>query len=251
MATQAALWRAEPESPAMNQPLSYESLEPLKVVRPVDRIGYIAELCRAKRVLDIGCLDETSLHKQDTLHWLHGRITQTARSVIGVDLSDLLPAEGIETAPNARIHRGDGTNPQVPGLVDADIDIVVAGEFIEHIESPLDFFATMRRRFAGRELVISTPNAMGFGNTVLGALRREAQHPDHIHLFSYKILNTLCTRAGFKSWQIVPYRFYATDMILSSRGRKRLAAQATEKMVRAVERMFPLLSLGYVVRAEL
>ena len=103
----------------------------------------------------------------------------------------------------------------------------------------------------GGQLVISTPNATSFANTLLGMMKREVQHPDHIQIFSYKVLNTLCLRAGFKDWRIIPYRFYATEMILNSRGVKRAAAKLVEKGVRVVERCFPMLSFGYAVNITL
>lgn len=231
--------------------LAYTTLERLSVRNPVDRIDYLAELRRGKCVLDLGALDETALRKRDTTHWLHGRISQVAAKVIGIDCSDSLPAEGLPSGPNSRIYKGDATDPQVPEQRDEDIEIIVAGEFLEHIESPTAFLQTMRRRFPGRELVISTPNGLAFSNTLLGAARREAQHPDHIHLFTFKILNTLALRAGFDTWEIIPYRFYATEIIMSSKGATRLMAMLTERLVRVVEQMFPLLSFGYVLRARL
>ena len=77
------------------------------------------------------------------------------------------------------------------------------------------------------------------------------QHPDHLNTFSFKILNTLCLRAGFRDWQIVPYRFFATEMILQTRGIRRGFVVFVERCIRVVERFFPLLSFGYIVRAKL
>jgi 2-polyprenyl-3-methyl-5-hydroxy-6-metoxy-1,4-benzoquinol methylase len=228
--------------------LSYTTLERVPVGQPVERVSFISTLCRGKRVLDIGCLDETALEKRDTQEWLHARIASEAVSVVGIDLSDRLPPEGLVTAPNARIHKGDGTNP---GVAPEDVDMIVAGEFIEHLENPLAFLRTMRERFGGRDLVISTPNGVSAANALLGAIGREAQHSDHLLTSTYKTLNTLCRRAGVSSWEIVPYRFYATEMLLQSRGLKAVAVRATEVLVRAFERLFPLRSFGYVVRITL
>jgi hypothetical protein len=80
---------------------------------------------------------------------------------------------------------------------------------------------------------------------------REVQHPDHLHNFTFKILNTLCLRAGVESWTIVPYRFFATEMILRSHGPKRWLVLGVERCIRVVEWLFPLLSFGYIVRARL
>ena len=235
----------------MGKQLTYETLERIHPPRPVDRLAFIADACRGQRVLDIGCLDETALAKRDTEHWLHGRIAAVAASVVGVDFSSQIPDTGLITAPNAAIYRGDGIDPQVAALDDGAIDIITAGEFIEHIEQPLAFFAAMKRRFPGRELIISTPNGLALANSLLGLAGGEAQHPDHIHLFTYKVLNTLCLRAGFTDYQIIPYRFYATELLMGSRGAKRLAVALAERMVRVGEWCFPLLSFGYVVRIRL
>jgi SAM-dependent methyltransferase len=235
----------------MAKTISYQTLEKLSVPSPVDRLAYIADACRGRRVLDIGCFDETALAKRGTKHWLHGRIAGVASRVIGVDASPLIPDEGLVSAANAVIYRGDGTNPNVPALDDAQIDVIVAGEFIEHIESPIAFIATMRTRFAGRELLLSTPNGLALCNTLAGLFRREAQHPDHLHLFTYKIINTLCLRAGLNDYEIIPYHFYATELVLASNGARRLAVQAAEQGVRLMESIAPQLSFGYILRARL
>jgi hypothetical protein len=234
-----------------NAPLKYETLERLTVKRPVDRISFIAEVCRGKRVLDLGSLDETALKKRDTEHWLHGRLGEVAASVVGVDSSESLTPDGLVTGPTSKIYKGDATAPSLPIGSEAEIDIIVAGEFIEHIEAPLAFFKAMKHRFPGRELVISTPNGVAFSNTLLGTVGREAQHPDHVQSFTFKILNTLASRAGFEDWEVRPYRFYATEMIMNSSGPKRALAIVVERFVRLVERMFPLLSFGYILRARL
>ena len=235
----------------MSPTLRYETLERLRVARPVDRLAYIAGCCRGLAVLDVGCFDETAIQKHDTEHWLHGRIASVARRVVGVDRSSKIPAQGLVSAPNAVIRRGDGIEIDPALLQGEEFDVVVAGEFIEHIETPGRFFRNMRTAFPGRELIVSTPNGAGFANVLLGLIGREAQHPDHLQVFTFKTLNTLCLRAGFADWQIIPYRFYATEMILGSRGAKRWLVRAVERCVRMVEWLFPLLSFGYIVRARL
>jgi len=219
--------------------------------KPVDRLTYIADLCRDKIVLDVGCYDETALAKINTKHWLHDRIRANATRVVGLDSSNLIPPEGIRTGDNSIIYRGDGVDIGSDILQAADFNMIVAGEFIEHIDNPLRFFKDMKDKFPGQELVISTPNGTCFANTLLGSIRREVQHPDHLHNFSFKILNTLCLRANFQDWEIVPYRFYATEMIIHTHGLRRLFVIFVERCIRVVERLFPLLSFGYIVRAKL
>lgn len=235
----------------MNRTLTYESLEKLEVRRPVNRVDFISDMCRGKSVLDIGCLDETALAKRDTEHWLHGRIAGVATRVVGVDISEQLPDEGLETGPVSKIFRGDGVNLGAEVMSRGPFDIVVAGEFIEHVDSPLQFLRNLRERLPGKEYVFSTPNGPSFANTLLGLTGREVQHRDHLANFSFKILNTLCRRAQLSSWKIQPYAFYATEMIMNSRGPKRGAAKFTQGSIRVVENLFPLLSFGYVVNGWL
>lgn len=231
--------------------LKYETLEKLTVPQPVDRLDFIAECCVGKVILDIGCFDETALVKRETKHWLHGRLAAKAKLVVGVDNSSKIPPNGLRTCDNARIYRGDGVHVDELLTGCHDYDVIVAGEFIEHIESPLEFFREMKTKFAGRELIISTPNGVSFANTLLGFIGREVQHHDHLHSFTFKILNTLCLRAEFKNWEIIPYRFYATEMILNSTGAKRVIVSFVERSIKIVEQLFPLLSFGYILRIEL
>jgi SAM-dependent methyltransferase len=235
----------------MRPTLQYRTLEKVPVRRPVDRISFIADRCRGKRVLDIGCLDETALFKKDTMHWLHGRITQVAESAVGVDNSTRIPAEGLAVATNSRIYRGDATDGAFLAKIGEESEVVVAGEFIEHIENPLRFLTTLRAALPGRELIVSTPNGPCLSNTLLGLIGREAQHHDHLHVFSYKTLNTLLMRAGFEDWEIIPYRFFATEMKLTSPAPFRPALGLIEWGIRAAEYLFPLLSFGYIVRTRL
>lgn len=232
--------------------LTFNNFERLPLRRPVDRIGYIAEACKGKVVLDIGCLDETALIKRETEHWLHGRVAAVARRVIGIDSSEKVPSEGIITGPNSKIIRVDGTDSgSYAAFTGEGVEVIVAGEFIEHIEHPLEFLRQIRAAFPGRELIMSTPNGASLSNTVMATIGREVQHPDHLHNYTFKTLHTMCIRAGFTEWEIIPYRFYATELILKSRVPMRWAVQMVQACIRAGNYLFPLTSFGYIVRAKL
>lgn len=232
--------------------ISYRNFERIKIRRPVERLSYIADFCEGECVLDIGCLDETALVKKDTVHWLHGRISSKARKVIGIDNSSSIPSEGhLVTGPHSRISRGDATSIDLKLLDGNQIDVIVAGEFIEHIECPVDFLRKIKQRFPGKDLILSTPNGFSFSNLAMGAIGREVQHPDHLFNFTYKTLNTTCIKADLEGWEIIPYSFHATEMIMNSRGLAKRLIRLAAYVVRIIERIFPLLSFGYIVRAKL
>lgn len=235
---------------AIRPSLTYATMEKLRVAQPIDRLAWIADACEGKFVLDIGCYDETALMKRGTPHWLHGRIVSRAARVVGLDIADVIPEAGVRTGVNAIIHRRDAASLDVDGLDVLGVDVIVAGEFIEHLECPLGFLREVKRQYDGCELIVSTPNGVCFANALMGSIGREVQHPDHLHNFTYKTLNTLCMRAGFRSWDIIPYRFYATEMIMASRGPRKALVVAVQSGIRLVEWLFPLLSFGYIVRAR-
>jgi hypothetical protein len=231
------------------QTLAYSPLEPIQVPRPVDRIEYIVSRCAGARVLDLGCYDETALVKRDTETWLHGRIAAVAAAVLGIDSSEAIPPDGLVTGPNSRIVRGDA-RAFADALGTGQWDVAVAGELIEHLPNALEFLLTVKAGLAGRRLILSTPNATSLTNALLGAAGRESNHPDHLQVFSFKTLNTLCLRAGFASWTIVPYFVRYSEMILRARGARRAAVKGAERLVNLWERAFPLHAGGLILDVD-
>jgi hypothetical protein len=235
--------------------LRYTPLERLNVPRPVDRLDFVAEACRGRDVLDLGAMDETAFaQKRGKGTWLHERIAAVAHAVLGVDSSAAVPDEGIRTAPNARIVRGEVD--RLDALLDANDfqpDVVVAGELIEHVPNPFAFLQALKGspRLAGRTLVLTTPNATAVHNVAVGLLSRESTHRDHLCILSYKTLNTLCARAGLQAWELVPYRSAFVEMRARNAGLRGALVAAGEHAINAVEWMFPLLSFGWIVCAKL
>lgn len=237
------------------RPLAYTPLERLRVARPVDRIKYIASACAGRRVLDLGAMDETAWKsKRGRGTWLHEEIAKVAREVDGVDNSAMVPATGLATAANARIRRGEimELRPLVSALTDLP-DVVVAGELIEHLESPLQFLRQFRQmpQLSGRTLILSTPNATALHNVLIGSAGRESTHHDHLCILSFKTLTTLCLRSGFREWHIVPYYSRFTEMQERHTGLGRLGVRVVERVVNGFEWAFPLLSFGLIVRVVL
>jgi hypothetical protein len=238
-----------------NRRLNYTPLERLRVARPVDRIEFIARACAQCRVLDLGAMDETAwAAKRGCGTWLHEEIVRSALGVDGIDNSDQVPAQGLHTGPDATIRRGDIADPEALLVaLERTPDVVVIGELIEHLENPLQFLKRLAgiERLSGKTLLLSTPNATALHNVLIGLAQRESTHRDHLCIFSYKTLATLCTRAGFFEWEIIPYYSCFAEMQQRHSGLVRLAVRATQSAVNLFEWLFPLLSFGYIVRVRL
>jgi hypothetical protein len=226
--------------------LRYTPLERLSTRRPVHRVPFVLERCRGRAVLDLGCYDETALVKQGTAAWMHGEIARVARCVLGIDSSDEIPPGGLATGATSRIVAGNVT--ALPPLVrEVDVEVVVAGELIEHLPNALAFLEQLRRLFPGRELIATTPNSTSLTNVLLAVLSRESNHHDHLQIYSYKTLCTLCRRVGFPAWDVVPYHVRYTEMALRSGPVRRRIVGGVEAMVNACEWALPLLSGGLIL----
>lgn len=254
----------------MNNPIdfagfvpAYTPLERLRLARPVDRIAAIKLLCNGKKVLDLGALDETAYSsKQGQGTWLHEEIAAVASEVVGIDSSPILQAVGLQTKSNAIIYPGDimaldtwlKNGPDTCGPRKSFIpDVVMAGELIEHLHNPLMFLQKIKaiESLNGKTLILTTPNATAIHNCLIGLANRESTHRDHLCILSFKTLSTLCHRAGFSAWQIVPY--YARFPEIKSRqsGLRRLLVACSERTINGLEWMFPMMSFGYVVTVKI
>jgi len=227
--------------------LKYAPLEKLPVSRTVGRIAYIRQACAGKNVLDLGCYDETALSKRDSGNYLFSEISSVAAIHIGVDNSKLLPPGGLHISDTEKILFGDIFDLDQMDFGGVDFDIIVAGELIEHLPNSLQFFANMKKSFPGKRLICSTPNATSFANMILSVFKRESAHIDHLQVYSYKTLNTLCRTVNFSQWQIIPYHIKFTEMIVESKGIKKHLVNFSESMVNGFETLFPLTSGGYII----
>lgn len=234
---------------------AYTPLEKIALKRPVDRLAHVQQACRGLRVLDLGALDETAYaSKRGTGTWLHERIAAGAAQVVGIDSSAMIPAQGLATAANASIHRGD-IHELAATLTRLrfEPDIVVAGELIEHLPNPLAFLEALRTIDAlrGRRLIMTTPNATALHNVLIALARRESTHVDHLLILSYKTLTTLLRRAGFVRWELTPYLARFTEMAQRNSGWRRSMVHLAERSINVAETVCPLLSFGWIVEAEI
>lgn len=227
--------------------LNYQVFEKIKIKQPVDRINYIVEKVKNKHVLDLGSYDETALFKSGTKHSLYSEISKVAASLLGVDSSAKILGPEIIIDDKSRIIKGDVQKINKELFENADFDIIVAGELIEHLPNVLDFFGKIKQLFSGKEFICTTPNAISFSNVLLGFLKRESAHCDHLQIYSYKILNTLCIKCGFVKWEIIPYHVYYTEMIFKAKGYRKIILQCFEKIVNIFEDIFPLFSGGLIL----
>jgi 2-polyprenyl-3-methyl-5-hydroxy-6-metoxy-1,4-benzoquinol methylase len=221
--------------------------------RVVDRIPWLVERVRGRRVVHVGFADAgfRSLQQQQD-RWLHAHLAEVARELVGVDLD----ADGVEQAraDGYEAHVADCCDPeQVAALGLAPAEVVLAGEIIEHLDAPGSFLDAMRALCApDGVLVLTTPNAYGWVNPLAAVAGIEVNHPDHIVMFTWRTLHEMLRRHG---WEVVETATYvptvkaATGRDLRSRV-VTLAARVVVAVQRLVSRVAPFVADGLIVVAR-
>lgn len=167
-----------------------EVLRRAKRVPVADRIAYLRELCRGRRVLDIGVVDHDA-SKRGGSRWLHRELASVATSCIGVDVLDeelaRLEAEGY------KVQHLDITRE----VLDDTFDLVIAGEVLEHVGAPLAVF-----EHAGAMLdrdgrfVLTTPNPFALHRVWRGCRGDARDSVDHVAYYAPSNIVELAERSG-------------------------------------------------------
>jgi rhodanese-related sulfurtransferase len=178
----------------------------------VDRIDYLCDLARGRRVVHVGFVDRgcQDVHEREGT-WLHERLAASAAELVGVDIDERGVKEARERGYEA--YAVDCRDPEaIRALGLAPFDLVLAGEVIEHLDQPGPFLDGLHA-FTGDAstsarpalLVCTTPNASGILNGIAALAGYEVNHPDHVVMYSWRTLQTMLGRHG---WNVVETRLF-------------------------------------------
>lgn len=165
----------------------------------VDRIDHLVELARGRRVIHVGFADAGCRSMQfEADAWLHDHLGRVTTSLVGIDVDEVGVAEAVAAGYEA--HVADCCDPAaVAALGIEPAPLVIAGEVIEHLDSPGRFLEGLHALVApGGTLVITTPNAYGLFNVFASLARREINHPDHVLMFTWRTLSAMGARHGWE-----------------------------------------------------
>jgi 2-polyprenyl-3-methyl-5-hydroxy-6-metoxy-1,4-benzoquinol methylase len=152
------------------------------------RADRMVELARGRRVLHVGCCDHLPLVRDKMRQglYLHQNLCDAARRCVGIDTN----LEGV-----ALLHELGFPEVFVPEAAPAeDYDVCLLADVIEHVGDPVSFLRAMRRHRFG-ELVVATPNAFRWRNSLPGP---ELINTDHRFWFSPYTLCKVLVDAGYE-----------------------------------------------------
>lgn len=166
-------------------------------IKLVDRVNYLKELCRDKRVLHLGATD-APMTKQAISNktLLHLHLNETARELVGLDLDRnmieyLRREHSIHNIMLGNIEKSEDYPPQT-------FDIILAGEILEHLSNPGNALESIKSVVSSSsKIIITVPNAYSVKAFVRAVARHELIHPDHTLYHSPHTLFTLVERHGF------------------------------------------------------
>jgi SAM-dependent methyltransferase len=219
----------------------------------VDRYQHLLGVCRGKRVIDLGFVDEGRLTtKRKQRAWLHELLSRSARELVGID-SD---AGGVRLARKLGFESYAADCQSDSDLMDLELeqaDVVVAGELIEHLDRPGDFLEAVKTLVGPTGvLVLTTPNAARLTNLLGSLAHRELANPDHVAWYSWHALKTLLERHG---WVLRSVAFYSIARLAPPRSlawSERLKLRAVNGIRAAMRPLFllrPALADGIVAEA--
>lgn len=166
----------------------------------VDRLAWIIDRCRGRRVLNLGCMHspQTAAAIAAGVH-LHLRLQQVCADLTGVDLDlqdrHLLPPD----SDTHRICRGDVCCERDlwAAILSDQPDMVVAGELLEHLLNPGLCLTFLAKLCPHAELIVTVPNALA--RTVAADARRgvETVHADHVAWYSPCTITRLLELTGW------------------------------------------------------
>ncbi|MCK4814691.1 class I SAM-dependent methyltransferase [bacterium] len=173
--------------------------------RVVDRIDFILDHVRGKKVLDWGCIDhDLFMEKRNKGIWLHHTISDVATKAVGVDILE-------EYIPRLRkagydIRLGDAEHlEELNWAGDEEFDVIVVGEVIEHLFNIGLFLDGVKRFFAAQTtMIITTPNPFTIRMLTETFADRETRgRDDHTCWYSERTLTNLLINKGFRIEELV------------------------------------------------
>ncbi|WP_448523132.1 glycosyltransferase [Pseudothermotoga sp.] len=182
----------------------------------LDRISFLENKCRGKNVVHIGFADHKDLvmKKLQNNVWLHKRLLDVCNVCYGIDI-DCQAVEFIkDTLGISGVYCLDLINEDLPDEISKNrFDYVLLPEVLEHLDEPVLFLESVRKKFidiAGR-IIVTVPNAFRLMNFHLAMKNSETINTDHRYWFTPYTILKLIVRAGFE-----PEELFMADLYPSS-----------------------------------
>ena len=171
-----------------------------------DRVKFVCDLAKGKKVLHLGCLDHQPLieAKIKRNQWLHKELTETAAECLGIDIDKEALDYVKSTFGFNNIILGDFTKEKLAGITNKQWDYAILGELLEHIDNPVEYLQAISANYADsiKQIVITVPNAWTQTTITKALSSSEIINTDHRYWFTPYTLAKVMTRANMDVQEI-------------------------------------------------
>lgn len=192
-----------PDEPRVEPPNQW--MHRLPRARGVDKEEYLKEAVRDLSVVHVGFWGLADPTRREALEgvWLHAELAKTAKCLIGLDIDPL----GVEEARSAGFaaYAVDCRDPLGIKELGVHGELVLAGELIEHLDSPGQFLEAMH--YLGDTLILTTPCATSLISFTLALVHREGINPGHVALYSWYTLTNILQQHGWGVREVLVYHY--------------------------------------------
>ena len=158
--------------------------------RPIDeRMKFIINYSKNKNVLNVGCADNFTLHKE---------IGKVSNKLIGIDINK----EKLDnfTKKNFIVYKKNAESFSF----NTKFDLIIAGELIEHLPNPGLFLKNSKKMLRQNgELIITTPNMTNIILFLWFIVSKKLQDSSHLAWYEEETLKVLLDKYNFEISKIL------------------------------------------------
>lgn len=168
------------------------------------KIDLVLRYTRQRRVLHLGAVGETCMDTEVRVaraaNSVHAQITEVASDCVGVDNDEASVTLLTERGIFSNLLLADVTTLSRSQIKLDTVDVVVAGDIIEHLTEPGRLLEMIDKiAEPSTILILSTLNALGLGIFVSNVMGKPIESRDHVCSFNSYTLSNMLERYD---WQV-------------------------------------------------
>lgn len=175
-----------------------------------DPLNFIESKTKGKNVLNVGAAGGVNTKEgylpHNETNWLHSRIIENARNVVGTDIDD-------EAIKHARKYGYNIINENCEDMkLSQKYEIILMSDVIEHLNAPVIAINNLIDNHLTDDgtLIITTPNGTAANNFIRSISRKNLNiYYDHMAIYYPEHFQAICDRFGYTLKKI--YFFDFTD----------------------------------------
>ena len=169
-----------------------------------NRVNFILDYCKAKKVLHIGCTDfPFTKDKLKNNSMLHQLLKSVSAKITGIDNNINSIEEYVKLTGDNDVYYCDIMQSYPEEVTPGGYDVILLSEVMEHLIKPAKALDVLHEHFSnGTKILVTVPNYASMAGLAASLNKTEAIHPDHYWYFSPYTLCRLFNKEKFDLEQL-------------------------------------------------